>query len=131
MEGSEIISRLASKTTQGTAVEVVRGNIYERLEEHLVKHQPQVVFLDADHRKSSITYCMDRILTHCPKITCIVIHDIYWSQDMSEAWVDCLKNPDFTLTIDLFQAGIIFPNYSMEKLQRIYWTKLETALDKN
>jgi len=116
IEGSDIIHRLAKKTVAGIeAIDLRLGDLYELFESNLVQHEPELVFLDADHRKSAIEFCLDKIELHTPNIKCIVIHDIYWSEDMADAWRTIIQNKKYPLTIDIFQAGIIFPQMQMEK----------------
>lgn len=116
IEGSEIIHQLARKTCEGSPkIELLSGNLYDLLEPTLVRYQPEVIFLDADHRSSAIQYCLDKIMTHCPQVRCVVIHDIYWSHDMAAGWHSVVANPAFTLTIDVFQAGLLFPRYPIQK----------------
>ena len=116
IEGSDIIYQLAKKTTADFPnIQLRSGNIYELFESNLVQHEPELVFLDADHRKSAVDFCLDKINQHCPEIKCIVIHDIYWSKDMADVWQEIIQNEYYSLTIDIFQAGIIFPNVQMEK----------------
>ena len=40
--------------------------------------------------------------------TVFVIGDIHWSNEMHEAWKKIKANPLVTLSIDLFEAGILF-----------------------
>ena len=116
IEGSDIIHQLAKQTVSSSPnVLLVRGDLYEVFEPALVQHQPEMVFLDADHRKSALGFCLDKINRHLPNCKCIVIHDIYWSQEMNKAWNEIVQNENYSLTIDIFQAGIIFPNQQMEK----------------
>lgn len=116
IEGSDIISRLAHKTLQDQPkVRIVSGNVHEHFEKQLVQHQPDLVFIDADHRGSVIKDALEKTLAHSPSVKCIVLHDIYWSPDMMEAWTEITEDPAYTLTADIFQAGLIFPNYPIEK----------------
>ena len=116
IEGSEIIHQLAKQTvSESTNVHLKQGDLYDVFEPSLVQHQPELIFLDADHRKSALDFCLDKINGHLPNCKCIVIHDIYWSPEMTEAWNEIVSNKNFALTIDIFQAGIIFPNQQMEK----------------
>lgn len=116
IEGSRIIYDLAKKVTvNDPKVELLNGDLHDLLEMSLVKYQPQLVFLDADHRSSSVEFCVEKVLEHVSDVKCIVIHDIYWSPDMTKAWEEIVGNTKFTLTVDLFQAGLLFPNYPMEK----------------
>lgn len=116
IEGSDIIHQLAKKNCQDNPkIHLVRGDLYEQLGPMLIRHQPQLIFLDADHRRSALEFCLEQISLHCLQVKCIVIHDIYWSKNMEEAWNDITSNPKYSLTIDLFQAGLIFPNHPIVK----------------
>jgi predicted O-methyltransferase YrrM len=118
LEASQILSELAKKQfikhkKDGIILEF--GKIDQTFIPTLIKHQPDFVFLDADHRGSIVKKQVDQILELCPKIKCIAIHDIYWSVDMTQAWVNLIKDPRIPLTVDIFQAGLLFPKKGMEK----------------
>lgn len=81
----------------------------------LIKYTPEFVFLDADHRSTVILQQVEDILLHCSKIKCIVIHDIYWSADMQVAWNHLVAESRFPLTIDIYQAGLLFRGIEMPK----------------
>ena len=118
IEGSQVIASLARKIFeqhQAATIRLVNGNLYTLLEEEIVRIHPDFYFLDADHRSSSIVFCLDLILRHTPEAKCIVIHDIYWSDDMKALWDELQDDPRFPLTIDLFDAGLLFPSLEMEK----------------
>jgi predicted O-methyltransferase YrrM len=116
IEGSEIIYRLAERNCAANQkIELIHGDLYEQFASALVRYQPDMVFLDADHRSSAIQFCLEQIEIHCPNVKCIVIHDIYWSKDMAEGWNAVVENRAYPLTIDLFQAGLIFPSHPIVK----------------
>ena len=117
IEGSQVIATLARKNIQSFSqkVRIINNNLYQALEEEIVRNKPDFYFLDADHRSSAIAFCVDLILKHTPEAKCIVIHDIYWSKDMKEIWLELTRDPRFNLSIDLFQGGLLFPNLEMPK----------------
>lgn len=118
IEGSTVLADLALRNfhhLQVSKIELINANLYDCLEQQIVRNQPDFYFLDADHRSSSIAFCIDLILRHTPNAKCVVIHDIYWSKDMMEIWQELIQDPRFPLTIDIYQAGILFPNMEMEK----------------
>ncbi len=116
IEGSKIIHDLANKNVnRNPKIELLYGDIQSLLEMTIVKYQPELIFLDADHRSEAVHFCVEKIMQHVPDVKCIVIHDIYWSEDMTSGWKDILSNPNFKLTVDIFQAGLVFPNYPIEK----------------
>ncbi|MEM6644287.1 MAG: class I SAM-dependent methyltransferase [Bacteroidota bacterium] len=91
------------------------GKIRDILEQEILINRPDFYFLDADHRSAEVLFCLNLIMKHTPKAKCIVIHDIYWSPDMRKLWNSIIKDTRFNLTIDLFQAGLIFLNHPIEK----------------
>lgn len=118
IERSSIISALALKNFERlgkTNINLVNGDLYKILEQEIVHYKPDFYFLDADHRSTSIAFCIDLILKHTPNTKCIVIHDVYWSRDMLEMWNQLVEDPRFNLTIDLFQAGILLVTEDMPK----------------
>lgn len=94
---------------------IVVGNVLDVFESTLTATKPDVIFLDADHRSSTVLSHLETIKKKHPNVQCVILHDIYWSKDMKEAWNKIIDDPAFHLTIDIFEAGLIFPNYPMEK----------------
>ncbi|MEM7297014.1 MAG: class I SAM-dependent methyltransferase [Bacteroidota bacterium] len=118
IEGSKLIALHAQKNFDRfneKNIRLVNGDLYKNFEQEVVRNKPDFYFLDADHRSSAIAFCIDLILKHTPNTKCIVIHDIYWSKDMSDIWQDLIEDPRFPLSLDIFQAGILFPNMDMPK----------------
>ena len=118
IEASPILSKIAKNQFEKLLqhkIEVSQGVIDDKFESAIIKEQPDLCFLDADHRSEAVKWCLDVIMTHQPKIKCIVVHDIYWSMDMKKAWETIVSDKRFNLTIDLFQAGVIFPSIDMPK----------------
>ncbi|NQZ78743.1 MAG: hypothetical protein HRT61_21905 [Ekhidna sp.] len=118
VEASPVIAAIAkqqfSKLFQ-QKIQLKNGTIQEVFEGVIIREKPELCFIDADHRSQAVEYCIDIIVRHNPGIKCIVIHDIYWSEDMYESWNKIVSNDSFNLTIDIFQAGLIFPNIEMPK----------------
>jgi len=90
---------------------LIQGEIDKVFKEALCNYKPDLVFLDADHRSSVLLRQIEQMKSlHMP--SCIVIHDIYWSKDMLNFWNELIIDETFKLTIDIYQAGIIFTNYA-------------------
>ena len=92
-----------------------QGNVFERFGELVREIKPQLVFLDADHRGTTIDYylkCLEPVMKY---IKVIIVHDIYWSPDMYQVWKK--HRSDFPISIDIFQAGLLFPNVQTPKQQ--------------
>lgn len=118
IEASPIISSIAkeqfAKLLQHK-IEITTGTIQDVFESVVVRDCPQLCFIDADHRSEAVRFCIDTLMTHVPEIKCIIVHDIYWSEDMLDSWQQMVSDDRFPLTVDLFQAGLIFPNLEMPK----------------
>lgn len=117
MEGIEVIADLAKQRFEKLELDHVR--VIKGLVEHTFRDSlslnPDIIFIDADHRSEAIFWYLRVIQEMNIPVKCIVIHDIYWSKDMNRAWKKIIKDEQYNLTIDVFQAGIIFPNHPMEK----------------
>lgn len=117
LEGAPEIAQLASRNFAKWStgkVHLKTGKLREVFKDLLSEAKPDFVFLDADHRQEAVLFCLDE-LQHVPSIQCIVIHDIYWSDDMHKAWQSIIADSRYPLTIDIFQAGLLFPHFAGEK----------------
>lgn len=118
LEGSHEIASVAQRTIDAIAkskVQIIEGDVRSTFASALQKHKPDLVFLDADHRSETIMFYMEEISKMKVLPQCILIHDIYWSKDMNQAWLKLVKNAAYPLTIDLFEVGLIFPHFPSEK----------------
>jgi hypothetical protein len=50
-----------------------------------------------------------------------IIDDIYWSPEMVKAWQAICRHPDVTISIDLFQLGLIFFRRHQPKQHFTLW----------
>jgi len=96
-------------------VEIVYGDWGEFFSKIMVTRKPELIFLDADHRSSSILQQIDIIKANIDSVKAIVIHDIYWSRDMQQCWKRINESNDWSCTVDIFHAGIIFPKLEIPK----------------
>ncbi len=118
IEGSDELATKAEKLVfkpEEVKLSIIQGEVQTTFEEVLATADPEIVFLDADHRSETIRFYLDLLKKHNGKLKAIIVHDIYWSADMKAAWTEIVGDPDFPLTIDCFHAGIIFPDKDIEK----------------
>ena len=118
IEASPIVSSIAQKQFSKLLqhkIEIKQGTVQDVFAPSIIKEQPELCFIDADHRSKPVLSCIESIMTHNPTIKCIIVHDIYWSPDMLMAWNQIVSDSRFNLTIDIFQAGLIFPSIEMPK----------------
>lgn len=112
LEGSPALSKIAREQFSKLQLKNIRlfeGQFSETLPKAITElKEIHFVFIDGDHRKDSVIQYVRELIPHLAKNATIVIDDIYWSQEMHEAWKACVRLPQATLTIDLFRMGILF-----------------------
>ena len=119
MEGDENLAALAEqnfKLLSRKNITLVKGPFDIRLPEALSMLQTiDMVYIDGNHRKDPIINYFRRILPFTHEHSIIIIDDIHWSHEMQEAWNEIIQIPEVTVTIDLFQMGIIFFRKELSK----------------
>jgi predicted O-methyltransferase YrrM len=90
-------------------ITLVSGNIDQTLHETLnTVSQVDFVFFDANHRLEPTCMYFQQCLGKAHEQTVFVFDDIYWSPQMEQAWQRIKNHPSVTLTIDLFDVGLVF-----------------------
>jgi predicted O-methyltransferase YrrM len=85
------------------------GNFDELLPETLKNIQTlDFVFLDGNHRKQPTLDYFNKCLEKGHEKSIFVVDDIYWSEEMKEAWEEIKADTRVTITIDLFFIGLVF-----------------------
>jgi len=111
LEGNKEIAAVAKNTIEGfeqrAKIKITEGTLEDNFQQLLDNHSFDVIFLDADHRSGTIEELYTMIRAKQKKIKAIVIHDIYWSQDMKKCWDRLRVKHEIPITIDLFEAGIL------------------------
>ncbi|WP_286747488.1 class I SAM-dependent methyltransferase [Roseivirga sp. UBA1976] len=90
-------------------IELIEGPIDETLP--LALHRlPKIdmAYLDANHRYAPTLHYYESVLAACHHKSIIVIDDIHWSKEMSHAWDTIRKKDEIFVSIDLFEAGLLF-----------------------
>lgn len=119
IEGCSALSNIAAESFHKNSinnVEIINGNFDEKLEEIISSgFKPKVVFIDGNHRKAPTLSYFNFLLEHlCPE-SIIIFDDIYYSADMENAWNEIKSNPRVSVSIDIFQMGLIFLRAGMIK----------------
>ena len=112
LEGGEAIADRAEQIFSKLAhhnVHLVRGDIDHTLPD-LLRQLPRVDFayLDANHRYEPTVAYFEQLVTKVNERSIVVVDDIYWSGEMRRAWQHIRQHPAVTLTLDLFDAGLVF-----------------------
>jgi len=73
------------------------------------------IFIDGNHRKEATITYFEKLLNHAHNDTILVFDDIHWSEGMEEAWKHIVAHSATTLTIDIFQFGLVFLRKELSK----------------
>lgn len=114
-EGSESLAAQAKENTKRhfskkqRDIEFVIGNIDDTLPKKIKEiHHLDVVFFDANHRQEPTIRYFETCLSKADEKSLFIFDDIYWSEEMKVAWEYIKAHPSVTLTIDLFDVGLVF-----------------------
>ena len=89
-------------------------NIYSEVTEftaYLSKVQNlnfKLIYFDGNHQKQATLDYFELLLPTITNETVWIFDDIHWSSEMEEAWEIIKNHPAVTVTIDLFQWGLVF-----------------------
>jgi predicted O-methyltransferase YrrM len=67
-----------------------------------------LVFIDGNHRKEPVVKYFKLLTDLADSKTVIIIDDINYSKEMSEAWREIKLHDKVTVSIDLYRMGILF-----------------------
>ena len=97
-------------------IQVIEGNLDETLSETLKKvEKVDFVFFDGNHRYEPTMRYFRQCLAKAHENSVFVLDDIYWSAEMERAWKEISAMPEVTVSLDLFQIGIVFFRKSQVK----------------
>jgi hypothetical protein len=66
----------------------------------------QYAFIDGQHEKKATIHYMERLIPLLTEGAVLIFDDIYWSEDMNDAWIQIKGDPRFDLCIDFGWRGI-------------------------
>ncbi|WP_345093772.1 class I SAM-dependent methyltransferase [Flavobacterium chungnamense] len=75
----------------------------------------QLIYFDGNHSKKATLEYFELLLPTTTNDSVWIFDDIHWSKDMEDAWEIIKNHPKVTITIDIFQWGIVFFRTEQEK----------------
>ncbi len=85
------------------------GQFRDVLPDLVAKHdQLGFVFFDGHHEKQATLDYFNMCLLKADNNSVFAFDDIHWSKGMEEAWEIICQHPDVTVSLDLYQLGIVF-----------------------
>ncbi len=118
IEGCPHTAALAKKNFNELSmnIELVIGDFGEMLGRVLNNIKtPGLVYFDGNHTKENTLSYFQYCLQFADENTVFVFDDIYWSPDMKEAWNEIVGNLNVSLSIDIYNFGIVFFSKKMAK----------------
>lgn len=90
-------------------VEVHHGSFQDELP-HLMERESalDLIRIDGDHREEATVEYFRKCLEKAHNDSLFIIDDIHWSKGMERAWDRIRREDPVTLSLDLFQAGLLF-----------------------
>ncbi|GMQ29407.1 class I SAM-dependent methyltransferase [Algoriphagus confluentis] len=119
-EGAPEILEAAQSLPFSHHVEAILGPIEANLP-LLLDQLDQVDFalIDANHTYSGTTAFFNWLLPKFLPSSICIIGDIHWSPEMEAAWDEIIAHPQVKLSLDFFECGVLFFDYSGEKTNRV------------
>jgi predicted O-methyltransferase YrrM len=120
-EGSHNIASIALsnfKQARLNKIDLIEGDFKKTLEGINNKiEKVDLVFIDGNHRKEATLEYFNFFLKKSSSQTIFIFDDIYWSEEMEEAWKLIQQDDSVTLTIDLFFIGLVFlsPDFKVKQ----------------
>ncbi|MDP4290902.1 MAG: class I SAM-dependent methyltransferase [Bacteroidota bacterium] len=119
VEGCEGIAQKAKENFARLGIYNVRQEIgnFDRLLETIIDRVPKLdmAFIDGNHRKDPTIRYFESCLLKSHNDTVLIFDDIHWSKEMNEAWNAICSHKSVTLTLDLFQFGLVFFKKELSK----------------
>lgn len=90
-------------------IKLILGNIDDELPKFTDSRlHIDFAYIDANHRYKPTLKYFNLLLKRMHDDSIIVLDDIYWSKEMTQAWNDIKEHPQVTLSVDLYDVGIVF-----------------------
>ena len=79
------------------------------------------VFFDGNHRYEPTMHYFNLCLAKHHENSIFVVDDIYWSAEMEKAWKEICRHPAVSVSVDLFQVGLLFFRKKQPKQHFTIW----------
>ena len=122
-EGCPEISKKAITNFRELKVEqiqLITGSLDKTLDNVLSNlDRIDLLFIDANHQYHTTLKYFLQCLPKIHQNSIVVIDDIHWSNAMENAWKQVLQYDQVSLTVDLFQTGVVFFDRKLSKSHHI------------
>ena len=96
--------------------ELLFGN-FDELFPEVIRNSTEIdfVLINGKHPKEAVLKYFRWCLPKLSKNSILIVDNIYRSQDMKDAWTKIKAHPEVSITIDLFQIGLVFVRKAQAK----------------
>jgi predicted O-methyltransferase YrrM len=112
IEGNPAIAELANQSFNklGTKNITCKIGSFDKLLKPTLEEIKSIDFMlfDGNHRLVPTLQYFDEALPFANHNSVFIFDDIYWSEEMKSAWEKIKNHPQVTVTIDLYEMGIVF-----------------------
>ena len=109
IEGDPMIGELAKATLEKEDIRAITGTFDKVLPQlDIEKCIYDLVYIDGGHRSDLIEKAMHLLGPVTTQQTVLIIDDIYWSADMTQAWKDLKASSYYNVAIDLWHFGLLY-----------------------
>lgn len=119
IEGNKALAEIATrqmKSLEQENVEVLQGTFENWLPGALDEFDRiDLLYLDGNHRKQPTLDYFDRCLPKLANGAVVIVDDINWSKEMTEAWRVLKGRKEVSVSVDLFRMGLLFIKKEQEK----------------
>ena len=112
IEGNPALASIAKQGFQKLAIQNITcktGSFDLHLLSTLTEFkQVDFILFDGNHRLAPTIQYFEQALPFANENSLFVFDDIYWSNEMKQAWQQIKENPQVSITIDLYDMGLVF-----------------------
>lgn len=103
----EISTNQFSSIVPNSKFKVIQG-LYDDTFPALIREGKgfDLIFIDGNHKKDPTLEYFSTLKSLSGDATVFVFDDIYWSNEMTDAWNEIKKDPEVNFTLDLYMMGI-------------------------
>ncbi|MFM1999398.1 MAG: hypothetical protein RL204_1345 [Bacteroidota bacterium] len=119
IEGSKAIANKAQQLFDSRQLQNIKsivGNFDEVLPSLLNEiNTIDLAYLDGNHRYEATMRYVDLIVKKCNQDSILILDDIYWSKEMTQAWSELKSDKRFSISLDYYHFGVLFLQKRMTK----------------
>lgn len=106
-ETAKVAKNLFQKNNFNT-IEIITGDFKETVLKTIENKKFDSIYFDGNHTKKATLEYFINCLQTIHNNSFFIFDDIYWNQEMLEAWQEIKNHPKVTVTVDVFYFGIVF-----------------------